>query len=266
MAVGMSDLCVNPKGTVYYYIKSQPVLKNTGVVKYYMDCPLDEHNPDQKYADKAKEYLEEVLSLFHNLMNMTYDFPACKKDLLEGDSYLYKSQESVSVIAKNLDCRYVHKQFQCSQYCVCYDIAEGIAELLLMTLIIGFFLIINHTLVLPILLRTPPSKIRKHRSILHLCGSDSPLGTPYQSISEEDTRTESVALIPSDVRLPTYNAMHRSSMEFHSFEDSWKPGRFSSVGANPLLTSASPPSSSAATTNTDPLNIRGRGEINSMAF
>ena len=63
-----------------------------------------------------------------------------------------------------------------------------------------------------------------------------------------------------------YNAMHRSSMEFHSFEDSWKPGRFSSVGANPLLTAASPPSSSDVSSNTDLPNIRGRGEINSMAF
>ena len=28
----MSDLCVNPKGTVYYYVNSQPVLKNTGKI------------------------------------------------------------------------------------------------------------------------------------------------------------------------------------------------------------------------------------------
>ena len=27
---GMSDLCVNPKGTVYYYIRDQRVLQNTG--------------------------------------------------------------------------------------------------------------------------------------------------------------------------------------------------------------------------------------------
>ena len=26
----MSDLCVNPKGTVYYYIRDQPILQNTG--------------------------------------------------------------------------------------------------------------------------------------------------------------------------------------------------------------------------------------------
>ena len=32
----MSDLCVNPKGTVYYYTNDQPVLQNTG--KYiYLD-------------------------------------------------------------------------------------------------------------------------------------------------------------------------------------------------------------------------------------
>ena len=29
---GMSDLCVNPKGTVNYYVNSQPVLKNTGKI------------------------------------------------------------------------------------------------------------------------------------------------------------------------------------------------------------------------------------------
>ena len=33
---GMSDLCVNPKATVYYYIRDQPILQNTG--KYiYLD-------------------------------------------------------------------------------------------------------------------------------------------------------------------------------------------------------------------------------------
>ena len=40
-------------------------------------------------------------------------------------------------------------------------------------------------------------------SHLILLSSDSPIGTPYQSISEEDPRTESVPLIPNDLQTPT---------------------------------------------------------------
>lgn len=40
-------------------------------------------------------------------------------------------------------------------------------------------------------------------SYLILLSSDSPIGTPYQSISEEDPRTESVPLIPNDLQTPT---------------------------------------------------------------
>lgn len=40
-------------------------------------------------------------------------------------------------------------------------------------------------------------------SHLILLSSDSPIGTPYQSISEEDPRTEFVPLIPNDLQTPT---------------------------------------------------------------
>ncbi|KAL9957159.1 hypothetical protein ACROYT_G038763 [Oculina patagonica] len=266
VAIGMSDLCVNPKETVYYYIRNQPELKNTGVVNYYVDCPEDEDNPYQKYADRAKEHLDEASIIFSSLMKLGLKLPVdCQDDLSQCNNDLNQSQASMSVIMKNLDCKYAHQQFESAQCFVCYGVVVGVAELLLMTLIIGFLLIVNLSLVLPVLLRTPSSKKRKKRSILDMCVSDSPIGTPYHSISEDDNRAEAVPLIPSAPPPPTYNSTHRSSMEFHSFEDSWMPGRYNTGAANPGFPAAPQPTSSAGNSDSFNPNTR-RGQITSMAF
>ncbi|KAJ7340262.1 Protein tweety 3 [Desmophyllum pertusum] len=108
-------------------------------------------------------------------------------------------------------------------------------------------------------------KNRKNRSILDMCGSDTHIGTPYQSISEDDNSVEAVPLILSAPPPTTYNSVHRSSMEFHSFEDSWKPGRHNTGGRNPGFSVSPQPSSSSVNSDSNIPNTNG-GEITSMAF
>ncbi|KAK2571924.1 Protein tweety-like protein 3 [Acropora cervicornis] len=84
--VAMSDLCEQPKETLYHYIKDQPALK--GIVMYYVECPVGESNPDQKYADKAENYQEKVENC-HSLLNNT--------------------KANIAGIIKNLDCKFPHQ-------------------------------------------------------------------------------------------------------------------------------------------------------------
>ena len=43
--------------------------------------------------------------------------PECEDNLSKGDWDLHQSQESVSIIAKNLDCGYAHEVWNCSNAC-----------------------------------------------------------------------------------------------------------------------------------------------------
>lgn len=267
VAVGMSDLCVNPKETVYFYIKDQSTLQKTGIVKYYMECSSGEINPYQKHADKASEVLNETLTVFSRLMHLGLKLTEdCQEELLGCYDDLKQTQTSLSVIMKNLNCTYTHQQFESARCFICSYIVPGMAELLLMTLIIGCLLIINLTLVLPIYLRIP--KHRRRGSILDMCGSDSPIGTPYQSISDDNNRVETVPLIPSAPPVTTYNSTnHRLSAEFHSCEESGRIGFYSYGGTPPV-----PPQGPSPTTpvvnsgRSNPSIPSTRGPITSMAF
>jgi len=120
VAVGMSDLCVNPKETVYYYIEDQPALQNTGIVRYYVECPLGEQNPYQKYADKAQERLVIALDVFSSLKNLGLNLSQdCHVKLTCCDDDLKETQASMAVIARNLDCTYAHQQFESARCFVC---------------------------------------------------------------------------------------------------------------------------------------------------
>ncbi|XP_074639190.1 protein tweety homolog 1-like [Acropora palmata] len=259
LSVAMSDLCEQPKETLYHYIKDQPALK--GIVMYYVECPVGESNPDQKYADKAESILKVAIDAFSvlNKLNLPQDY---QEKVENCHSLLNNTKANIAGIIKNLDCKFPHQEFKSANCFVCEGVVNGIASLLLTSLIIGIFVVVILSLVLPIYLRIP--KRGRQRTVLDLCGSDSPIGTPYQSISEDDFTTESVALISSAPMPTTYNSTnHQASVEFHSFEESGVSRHFLTPNDRP------PTSGSSALVNPAPSNSSipsTSGKITSMAF
>jgi len=221
LSVAMSDLCEQPKETLYHYIKDQPALK--GIVKYYIECPMGERDRDQKYADKAESILKVAIDAFSVLNKLPQD---CREKVEKCHTDLTKTKTNMVGIIKNLDCKYPHQEFKSANCFVCEGVVNGIASLLLTSLIIGIFVVVILSLVLSIYLR-----------------SDSPIEPPYQPIPEDDNPTESVRPMSSAPMPTTYNSINRqASVEFHSSEESgvplltpndWPPTPGSSALVNP---------------------------------
>ncbi|XP_067045360.1 protein tweety homolog 3-like isoform X1 [Acropora muricata] len=238
LSVAMSDLCEQPKETLYHYIKDKPVLK--GIVRYYIECPIHERDRDQKYADKAESILKVAISAF-SILNKLMLPQDCREKVEKCHTDLTKTTRNMVGIIKNLDCKYPHQEFKSANCFVCEGVVNGIAWLLLTSLIIGIFLVVILSLVLPIYLRIP--KRGKQQTLLDLCGSDSPIEPPYQPIPEDDNPTESVRPMSSAPMPTTYNSMNRqASVEVHSSEESrvplltpndWLPTPGSSALVNP---------------------------------
>ncbi|XP_068671687.1 protein tweety homolog 3-like isoform X1 [Montipora foliosa] len=260
LSVGMSDLCEHPKETLYHYVKDQ--LASKGIVQYYVECPIGEHNPYQRYADKAQSTLDVALDTFSVLKKGVQPLNQhCQKKLDGCNKNLRNSQTSLAVIIKNLDCKFVHQEFKSANCYVCEVVVNGIARLLLVSLIIGVLVIIILSLVLPIYHRIP--KHRKNRNLFNLFWSDSPLGTPYQSISEDDSISETVPLNSSAPLPCTYNSVNHSSLEFHSIEESGAIRQFLTPNETEPLPASSAKVNPAPS---NPVIPSTRGQITSMAF
>ncbi|KAK3726632.1 hypothetical protein QZH41_012285 [Actinostola sp. cb2023] len=209
-SIGMSDLCVDPRKTVTFYLRTSSFVTKD-IVNYYLDCKPGSVHPYEKYVDSSLDLILTADDFLQKLKGQSW-LP--QQDIYKLTSDLHDTESSLNAIRKSLKCATVKQEYQKAHCAVCFPVMGGLSWLLLVSLVFVVFMAIMLLLITPMCERIHRKKRSNSFVNTMLNGAES-TETQYHSVSSE----ESMPLLPSCAP-PPYEATARTvDFQFHSCQE-----------------------------------------------